>query len=60
LQVLAESIVDGERNHERSDSGGNSGDRNPRDYANDGLLALGAKISGCNKKFEAHGEVKSF
>src|SRR5579864_2527002 len=55
LQVLSKTIINSERDDERSNSGCNSSDRNSRDYAYNGLLALGAQIPRCDKKFEAHG-----
>jgi hypothetical protein len=54
LEVLAKSIVDGESDDKRGDSGSDSGDGDASDYANDGLAPFGAQISGRNKKFKSH------
>ena len=53
-KILAESVVDGERDDERSDAGGDSEDGDPGDDADEGLPAFGAQISGCDEEFEAH------
>ena len=56
LQVLAESVVDGERDDQRRHSGGDSGDGNAGDDANDRLAAFGAQVAGRDEEFEAHEE----
>src|SRR5579863_708663 len=53
LEILAKSIVDGESDDKRGDSGSHSGDGDASDYANDGLAPFGAQISGRNKKFKS-------
>jgi hypothetical protein len=56
LQVLPEPIVNRERHDQRSHPRRNPGDRNPRDYANDGLPPFRSQISGSNEEFKAHEE----
>ena len=57
LQILAESVVHGQRDHQRRHTSRNSGDREPRNHADDGLLALSAKVAGRDEEFESHGAV---
>ena len=54
LQVLAESIVDGQGDDERGDSGGDADDGDRSDDSDDRLAALGAKIAGGDEELEAH------
>ncbi len=54
LQILAKSIVDGERNDQRGDAGGNSQHGDGGDDSDDRLAALGAKIAGGDEKLKAH------
>ncbi len=54
MQVLAESVVDGEGDDEGGDSGGDSEDRDGSDDADESLAALGAEVAGRDEEFEAH------
>jgi hypothetical protein len=54
LQVLTESIVDGECHDERGHSGGNSKDGNAGDHADDGLPSFCSEVAGRDEEFEAH------
>jgi hypothetical protein len=54
LQILAESVVNGERDNEGRNPGCNSGNGDPGDDPNERLPPLGSQISGCNEEFEAH------
>ena len=59
LEVLAESVVDGERDDERGDAGGDTEDGDAGDDADEGLTTFGAQVSGCDEEFEAHGELSA-
>ena len=59
LQVLAESVVDGQRDHERSYSRSYSRDRDAGDDANHGLAPFGAEVAGGDEEFKAHGKAVS-
>ena len=59
LQVLTESVVDGKSDYQRCHSGGDSGNGDPGNDANDSLAALGAQITGGDEEFEAHEEAIS-
>src|SRR5579863_6766517 len=54
LQILTESVVDGEGDDERSHSGGDSDDGDTGDDPDECLTALGAEIAGRDKEFESH------
>jgi hypothetical protein len=54
LKILTESVVDGQRDDERCDTGGDSNDGDGGDDADDSLAAFGSKISCGDEKFEAH------
>ena len=54
LQILTKSVIDGKRDDERRNSGGDSDDRDGRDHSNHGLAALGAEISRRNEELECH------
>ena len=54
LQVLAESVIDGQRDDERSDARSYSQHGNSGDDADKRLAAFGAQITGCDEEFEAH------
>ena len=59
LEILAKSIVDGERDDKRGHAGGDSGDGDAGDDANDGLAPFGAEVASGNEEFEAHKEAVS-
>ena len=46
LQVLAEAVVDGERDNEGGDSRGHSQYGNCGDHTDEGLTAFGAQVTG--------------
>ena len=54
LQVLAKAVVDGQRDDERGDSGGNSNDGDEGDDPDDGLPPLGPQVSRSYEEFELH------
>src|SRR5579863_7999898 len=54
LQVLAKSIVDGQRDNERCYAGCHADDGDSGDHADDGLSAFCAKITGGYEEFEGH------
>jgi len=54
LQVLAKTVVDGERDDERSDSGGDASDGDGGDEADDGLPSFCAKVTSGDEELEAH------
>ena len=54
LQILAESVVDGQRDDERSHAGGHANHRNRGNHADDGLAALGPQVAAGNEKLELH------
>ncbi len=54
LEVLAESVVDGESDDERGDAGSDADDRDAGDDPDESLAALGAEVTGCDEEFEAH------
>src|SRR5208282_1526484 len=54
LQILPEAVVDGQRDDQRSHPRRHSQDGDPSDDADERLAALGAKITSCDEKFEAH------
>ncbi len=54
LKVLAESVIDGQRDDERGHACRDSYDRDDGDDANDGLAAFGPEIPRGNKEFELH------
>ena len=49
LQVLPETVVNGERNNQRSDTGRDSDDGNARDDPDKRLAPLGPQVSGCDE-----------
>src|SRR5205823_9430040 len=53
LQVLAESVVNGERDDERGHAGSDAQDRNNGDDANDRLPSFCAQITRSDEEFEA-------
>src|SRR5215471_9989040 len=57
LQILAESVVDGESDHERRNTGRNTGNGDSGDDADKRLPALGAEVAGGDEEFEAHEEL---
>src|SRR5947209_15182838 len=59
LEVLAETVVDGQRNNERSHARSHADDRNNGNYADYGLAAFGPKVTRGNKKFEPQMECHS-
>ena len=59
LQILAKSIIDRQRNYQRSDSRRHSGNRNSGNDANKCLPPFSAQVAGRNEKFKAHEEVFS-
>ena len=54
LQVLTESVVDGEGDDERGDSRGHAEDGDGGDDADEGLAALGAEVTRGYEEFEGH------
>src|SRR5439155_12151478 len=54
LQVLAESVVDGEGDDQRGDSGSDSRDRDAGDDADERLTPFGAQVASRDEEFEAH------
>src|SRR5271165_2371123 len=54
LQVLAKSIVNGEGDDERGDTGGDSEDGDAGDDADEGLTSLRTQISSCDKQLKPH------
>ncbi len=53
LQGALKAVVDSERNDQRRDSGGDTQDGNDRYHGDNGLFALGAKITKRDDPFEA-------
>ncbi len=56
LQVLAKSVVDGQRDDERSHARGHSDDGDDGDDADDGLAPFGSQITRRYEEFELHSE----
>ena len=56
LQVLAKSVVDGQRDDERSDARRDSDNGDDGDDPNDGLAPFGPQITRRDKEFELHAE----
>ncbi len=54
LQILPKSVIDGQRDNQRSHSRRHAQDRDAGDDANKRLPPFGAQISSRNEKFEAH------
>src|SRR4029077_2410875 len=54
LQVLAESVVDGQRDDERCHARSHSDDGDGCDHADDSLPPLGAEIAGGDEEFKGH------
>ena len=54
LKILAETVVDGQRDDERSHAGRNSGNRNAGDHTDKGLAALGTQVARRNEEFKFH------
>lgn len=52
LEVLGESVVDGKSDDERCDTGGDSRNGDSGDYADDGLTAFGAEVTGRDEEFK--------
>ena len=59
LQVLAESVVDGQRDDERSNASRDSDDGDYGDDANDGLPPFGPQVARRYEEFELHTERRS-
>src|SRR5437763_15104875 len=53
LKVLPKAVVDGQSDDERGHSRSHTDDGNNGDDTHDALTALGAKITGSNKKLES-------
>src|SRR5271157_5679293 len=56
LQVLAKSVINGQRDDERGDTGRDSNNRNDSNDSDYGLAALGPQIPRGNKEFKLHRE----
>ena len=54
LQVAPHAVGDGQCNHQRSHSGGNSSNGNGGHNAHHGLSPLGLQVSSRQKKFKSH------
>ena len=54
LQILAESVVDGERDDERSYACGNSNDGDAGDDPDERLPPFGAQVARSDEEFESH------
>jgi hypothetical protein len=54
LHVALHAIGDGERDDQRCDTGGDSGDGDAGDNADDGLPPLGFEVPRRHKKFKSH------
>jgi len=54
LQVLAETVVDGEGDDEGGDAGGDADHGDRGDDADEGLAAFGAQVASGDEEFEAH------
>ena len=55
LQVSLKAGVDGKSDDQRRNARGDPDDRNHGDDADDGLPALGTKITGSHEEFKIHG-----
>ena len=57
LQILAEAVVDGQRDDQRGNSSGHAQYRNSGDHSNHRLAPLGSKIAGGDEQLKAHGDI---
>ena len=54
LKLAAHAVGDGQSDDERGDPGGDSGDGDGGDHADDGLTPFGSQVTRREKEFESH------